>query len=893
MCRAARLFCALAIVIPYATASHAQSDPFALLFGDESAVDAGSTDTPGNDDIRLVTMRMGTLRLDDAVTGYERQNGLCVVAEEVFARLEAPVSVTGAQAAGWFVTPERTIDIDFQEELAHLNGEMAVDLSGAVAEVAGKWCIESGALSKLLPIDFDYDANTQTLRLQPRETLPLEAKLARQRLQDDLERDSGGSAPQYRRIENGYRWISWPTADIGLGLNVGSNGARGAAWSLELAADFLKTTARVRTARSADDSTGVRMSLSREFDGPQNSLLPRHFRAGDIVGFDQPLLQASRGGRGIAITNRPAYIADVFDTTDIRGPLPAGWEAELYRDGHLAAFVTEPDQQGEYAFANVEIRPGYNRYEVRLFGPHGETNTRDVEIFVGDDMHPENELQYSLSLIQEGVTLDGETNGPAGLVAAASVSYGISRQLSTRLDARATGDGAMTGVASVMATWGETYGVARLAHSTAGSPAFQLGLAHQFEDRSSFDFRFINFGDEGIETAATGGGSVRQTAALRYNGVWPFGERDIPLDARLTWEDRGDGTSRFSGTTRLASNWDGYRWSQTIGAEMIQAPGEESQVSAVGNLAVARNFGATRLRAELGYRAMPGLEVESFSVAAQRRFAEKTFGQLALERDISAGVDRATASFSRDFGKFIFSASGGMDSRGAWSAGLQVSTSLFRSRTNGFSFAPPGISRTGAVQAHIFDDIDGDGEFGDGDRAIEGVSFLADHTIRREASDSDGRLVLTGLAPHRSTDLELVLASLGDPYLQPLEQGVAVKLRPGQTLDVNVPLSLAGEAELVVNYERNGRLTPVSGVIVRAMNAGGQIVGESKSEYDGYVYLDRLPMGHLTLTIDPQSLASLGATAAPIAIDLTREAPSALGLALKVSEPEGAAAVSG
>ena len=39
----------------------------------------------------------------------------------------------------------------------------------------------------------------------------------------------------------------------------------------------------------------------------------------------------------------------------LRGPLPRGWEAELYRDERLVGFVGKPDARGDYVFASVPL----------------------------------------------------------------------------------------------------------------------------------------------------------------------------------------------------------------------------------------------------------------------------------------------------------------------------------------------------------------------------------------------------------------------------------------------------------------------------------------------------------------------------------------------------------
>ena len=129
-------------------------------------------------------------------------------------------------------------------------------------------------------------------------------------------------------------------------------------------------------------------------------LKARSFALGDVVSADLPLLQQAQTGQGFVVSNRPAVTADVFDTTDIRGPLSSGWEAELYDGEQLLGFVTDADLNGDYVFSDITLRPGYNRFTVKLFGPYGQRDERIIKIMGGAELCPENEMQYSFGLVR-------------------------------------------------------------------------------------------------------------------------------------------------------------------------------------------------------------------------------------------------------------------------------------------------------------------------------------------------------------------------------------------------------------------------------------------------------------------------------------------------------------
>lgn len=860
--------------------SAAEGDPFALLFGDVEEIDASTDDRPGEDDLRFVGLRLGGLKLKDTATAYARPEGLCLLADGLFEHLDAPVEVTDIGASGWFISPERTIEIDVAGASAVLGGDHTLSLDGELFQTPEGWCLVESAWSRLLPIDFTYRPASLALHMEPREILPIQARLERQDLRDRLNLDQGSVQPDYRKIDNPYRWMTWPTADISLDIRASDAGGTKANSQVELSGDVLWTTARLRSAQSASGDMGLRVSFDRVTAHPNNSWTPTQVRLGDVTGPSQPLVSRTQAGRGLILTNRPAYAADVFDHTDIRGALPVGWEAELYRETQLIDFVTEPDGQGEYLFENVEILPGYNRFTVKLFGPYGETDTREVKFFAGSEMHPENEVQYDISLVQQGVSVDGDENGEPVMVASASVGFGLTENITSTLDVRSEVGGETAVVASAIGAYGSTHGVVRLGTNTQSDARMEAGVVHLFEDRSVLDARYVRWGDG--EEAIDGSGGISQSATLQYDTLLPITGWGLPFKARLDWDAFAGGGDSVSASARFASSFQAWRWSSVTRLES-RSNGEDRDYSLGGGLNATRNLGGLRLRSGIAYDIGPQPKLRTVDVALQKRFEGAGFAQWTLARDMETGRTQSALSYAHEFRNMTLSASAGIDDSGSWSAGLRVSTALFfDKRDSRYRTAPPGLSRTGAIRANVFDDLDENSTFNAEDRSIEGASFILDRSIRREETAADGSVVMGGVQAHRPLDLELSLGSLDDPFLQAQEPGLAVTVRPGQVIDVDVPLTLTGEADAMVTLIQDGHESPVAGVLVEAVNGDGHVVARASSEYDGYVYLDGLPMGDLDLRVAPDALDGIGAVAAPVSIMLTRDEPSTFGAALVI-----------
>lgn len=872
-----KAICAALVLLASPCFAEGQTDPFALLFGEEASIDVSSDGQAGQDDVRFLGLQLGDLRLSDTITAYAFEDGLCLLPTDLLKVLEAPVDVTENGVSGWFVRETATINIDISLETLRLSGRPPLDISAGIRSTQDGWCLLIDTWARVLPIDFEYDQRSLRLTLDPRETLPVEARLEREALRSRLTPGSDTIRPNYRKIENPYRLLSLPTADISLDVRAASAGDPQIRGQVELSADILWTTARIRSAQNLDGSQGLRVTLDRVFDENSTMLAPRQIQFGDISGLNQPLMPPVQTARGGRITNRAPFRADIFDITEIRGPLPQNWEAELYRDGQLIDYVIEPNELGEYNFTDIEIRPGYNRFTVKLFGPYGETDTRHVKFFAGAEMNPENTVEYDFALYESGVTIDGNQTSDRSLVGAASLSAGLRQNLSARLDIRATPNEVPWTVASLAGAAGETNGVVRILASSPYGPGFEVSAAHLFRDRSSLEARYIWLDAEGApsdqETL-----SQKQALQLDYSSTLPFTRRGLPLQSRLVWSEGTSGDRQLSALARVSASLRGWRWNHTTRFDHnFSSPMQGTRFG--GRIGFAKSYSGLRIRAGLDYELAPQLRLAGIEAGIQGRLSKSGFYDLNLNHDTFMRQTSASASLTRRFGNFALSATGGINTSGDWTAGLRLSTALFFDRrARRYRTAAPGITRTGAIRAHVFDDFDEDGSLSAPDAAQEGANFILDRAIRRDETDAKGRVILGNIQPHRTVDLELGLGSLSDPFLQPIEKGVAVTLRPGQIIDVDVPLAPSGEIEATVLLQNGETQVPVSGVRLQALNTSGEIVAMANTEYDGYVYLDALPLTDLTLRIAPEALSEINATAKSINVQLNRDSPSKLGM---------------
>ena len=166
------------------------------------------------------------------------------------------------------------------------------------------------------------------------------------------------------------------------------------------------------------------------------------------------------------------------------------------------------------------------------------------------------------------------------------------------------------------------------------------------------------------------------------------------------------------------------------------------------------------------------------------------------------------------------------------------------------------------MQPHVFEDLDGDGAQGPGEPDIAGASFIADSSVRREATAGDGLVRIGGLMPNTGIDLEVPLASLPDLRLRPVHPGATAVLRPGQVLDVAVPLRQTGEIEAQVESVNGDLHRPLPGIEVALVDTAGKRFAVTRCDFDGLAYFDGVSPGAWRLE---------AAHAAPVPVTLSRE----------------------
>lgn len=699
-------------------------------------------------------------------------------------------------------------------------------------------CLPLAELPAHLPLTLTHDTVSQRLLLEPRAALPVLTRLAREERQARLRPEA--QRPAFALLHRPRAIARLWSADLAASLAHTPQGRQLSA-TLLASGEVLGLAGRVSLAVAGAGARtvtpGFTLSDARDTPDLLGPLGARSLALGDIAAPGQPLIAEALSGRGLVVSSRAPWRADLIDEITLTGPLPAGWEAELWHEERLVAVTREGDAAGQWRFGGVPVRLGENRWVVRLYGPHGEFSEQVFTRLVGTEMNAENEVSYTVGLVDGGRPLLGETptNEPIGPTAFASADWGVTPALTARLDLRASPGAAPALAIGFTGAHGGGLWALNAARDRLGGVGGALRLARRI-GAQDIVFDLARHGRDAGPGLPPLVREFAQVMSVSGQGRVGLGRVSLPWQARVQSGQLRRGDTRHVAAARIVLPMADWQASLALGS-VREGNGPWQRSAALG---LTARRGDWRLRSAVTAAARPGWTVEGASLSAARALGE---GALALDLDWQADSGRVGAglSFSRQVGPLGLSAGVGREAQG-WRAGIALSVGLWRA-PQGWRAAPAGMARSGAILAELFVDEDGDGVRGPAESGVAGGRFVVGSALRREETDADGRVLIRGLPAGPGVDIETQMSSLDDFTLAPARPGDRLALRPGEVRHVPIALRPTASIEVQVLLVVGDRRTPRSGVPVRLLDGEGREIARSVTDFAGYALFDGLGFG--------------------------------------------------
>lgn len=860
------------------------------------AADQAAAPSPylNDKDLLLFSLDLDQLTLTETLTAYGDPSDPLLPVGELARLLDLDLDVFPAdrRITGTLGQARQPVTIDLKAGVARVGGNNvalgAADLGFTHSDIY----IRASVLQHILPVRLDVSPDALEIRLTALEKLPIQERLERiAKLRGLGQNVEAGNEPALR-IPSPYQLFTPPSFDVAVegGRDTRTLQSYSGRYDVRFAGDLLFTD--MQGYFGSDDQgrlNSARLLFERRSTEGALPLGATRISGGDVFTPALAIGARSVGGRGISFSTAPLEEASVFNTVDLRGELPIGYDVELYINDVLRSGQRSP-VQGRYEFLNVPLVRGINVIRIVSYGPRGERSEVVRVINVGGGQLKKHATEFEFGVVDQNRTviepqpvtgIDLTAAGATGLRVVASGAYGLTDALTL------VGGAAVYPVLGAgrrnLATFGirtSLVGLALQADAAvdgSGGAGLAVGLAGQPFGVSMVlrhaEYRG-GFLDETISTFDPQNPTVSHTELTLDFALPPIGGKRIPLSLRGSMDSLADGGTQWIGSARASVTLAGTLLSTGWDYQRSTSPDTGKVERLSGNLAASKflNF-KWQLRASADYDLLPQAILRALSFTADRSVSHRLALRFGLGESLGKDGDtfgQAGGVLRLPFGELALSGDYSVRT-GQWSATVQFGFgSLFNPLTHHYVMTPPGPASGGSAVARAFLDRDGDGRFGPGDEPVPRVQFQGGEN--QAVSDSRGEAVITGLGTAPTGSIEADIKNIDETYVSAPASRIEFAPRPGRVITIPYPIAPVGEVYARLMLHRDGE-APVglSAVQVRLVRPGHDpIVGTS--EYDGSVVFSDIPLGTYKLELDPGQAKRLGMKfAAPVTLTVTAD----------------------
>ena len=837
----------------------------------------------------LLDVNIRQLRLGDGVRAYQTPEGTCVVFGDFLTALDLPMKIDleAKRASGWAFKEENRIDIDAAAGVARFAGQQEKLADSSIRETPEGWCVDSAALARWFKLGVKPMTSGSVLMLESEAKLPVELAVEREKRAARI-KPAAMPLENLPKVRLPYRLWRAPALDFvvnagatysaATGMRVDRQASVSAAGEIaHLSYDAILSTDR----EGKPSNLRLRAYRSDPEGGLLGPLNATHFAVGEVQGLHSRML-AVGSGRGAEVTNRPLFNPVAFDRTRFEGDLPAGWDAELYRNGELIAF-SRSNGAGRYAFEDVPMIYGANRFEIILYGPQGQQRSRLEYLNVGQEQVPPGQTWYWASVSQPGKDMlsevvdrddgggierqPGDFTRP-DLQASVQVEHGVGKR--TSVGALATmlmaGNERLTFVeGSVRQSIGPALVEAAAARDSKGGMAGRLQAVGRI-GAISVNVDALLADDFVVDGKRE---KVYRDARLSLNAPLQIGRQQFSTSGDVRYTDRGDGLKMLTAAARLSTNFNGFNLASQVDWTRRLGRGEEPDRPEVG-LIGSGHVGEVRLRGQATWQVSPQSRFRSAELSAYWSASDKADWEGAIGYDAEFGRGRARLSHIRRFSSVAAAASIEAGTDGSIAAGINLNFSLDSSR-GGMKLTSQRLATTGSVEARVYRDLNDNGARDHGEPWEKGALITTGQRVSDEATDKNGTVRVGGLQPFHAVAVGIDTESLGDPSLTPKKALQVIVPRPGVAARIEIGLVGAGDIEgVLVKDDGSG----FEGLDVEMLDASGNVVATTRSDFDGFFLFERVAYGRYSFRLKADSAEAAGlersiAKTAEIASDLT------------------------
>ncbi len=740
-------------------------------------------------------------------------------------------------AEGFVITESRKFNLDLGKCHVDYEGKSENFTCGEVILYRDEIWIPQHLLEKWFPVTIDsIDLLGSRVAITPREKIPLQARLEREKLAERAVGDRGEFDPGFPRQAIPFSLLEGPFLDPSFQLSrTMSSGSSenqvlynslfsGEVLGLETLGFLGGNNGKVDGGRL----TFMRRDRDAKILGP---LKARQIQLYDVDFPSLPLLSGGASGKGFFISSVPLEAPTTFEKNDFQGPLPPGWEVVLYRNEILVGRQLG-NQEGRYFFKNIPLNYGKNVFRLSFFGPHGErkdeyktfdinasfTRPGEHQYRLGWVLTEKKEqklaLQYTQNIFKYFNLSTGFLHTP--LPKATSVYLGllgVNELFLFSSNCALSENGGRGCEWNAQTGWGTTsLGAKHTRLYNLRTDLFPEGGENPTSETTA-NFAYVLFTNPGVGTTwevdrkdYEANPSITSLKLATAIGLWLF---NLNHEARYAFEN----SEHYSGALDVTFGLDFWRF--RLAGDY--APRGLKSIS--GEMEITPPISFT-----VGTSAQYTVDTKALSLQVNSSY---------LMKDVSLGLQL------------------GYREPKVLSASLRASFSVQRDPREGkWNFRRDSSAQMGAASVRVFHDLNRNGIWDSDEPLMKGVFVNYNQQELDTPTDRDGYVFLPALQPHTAVDLSLSSRSFQkNPFLRAAQKGVRFIPRLGKTAVIEMAVVTMGSIDGIVNILTSDGEVPKRGVTVELRDSKGKLAGQSKTDaYGNYNFEDVAP-GNYQITI--------------------------------------------
>jgi hypothetical protein len=553
---------------------------------------------------------------------------------------------------------------------------------------------------------------------------------------------------------------------------------------------------------------------------------------------------------GVQLTNTPTTYRRSFGSYTLSDKTEPGWIVELYVNNVLVDYI-KADASGFFTF-QVPLVYGNSIVKLKFFSPWGEERTREQNISIPYNFLPEKTLEYTLSA---GIVEDSL----GSRFSKTSINYGVTKSL--------TVGGGAEYLSSVTSQPFMPYVNAslRLTNNLLLSGEYMVGvrtrgtLSYRLPSNLQFDINYTLYDKDQKAIFYNYREERKATVTMplkigKLNTFQRFSLYQIVLPS----------SKYTTGEWLISGSLFGINTNLTTYGLFV----ENVKPYFYSNLAFS-------LRLPAGFIFMPQIQygyTENKLFSARTRIEKHIFRQgyinLSYEQNFRNNLKLAEAGFRYDF-SFAQAGASVRQYNDKTSFIQYARGSVISDRKTKYLGTDnrPNVGR-GGISVIPFLDLNANGKKDHGEPRAYGLN-LHSNGGRIVKSDRDTTIRILGLEPYTNCFIDLDPNSFENIAWRLNKETYSVAVDPDILKNIEIPVSIAGEANGHVFLESEGEKKGQGRILVSFFDSSLNPAGQTITEDDGYYSYFGLTTGKYTVRIDTAQLRKLNMTSDPDTLQFT------------------------